>query len=212
MLIDLWANSVNVISMSAVVQDGSLIRSVFNLGDAQTLWMQTYEKYRAATQMRTSKSRTHHPANENSSVLTHEVSPREPRRLPAAECDSAIIRRWEESEFECWARSCRDHTSFPRPLIGRLIILSQRQWPHLHVTLRGEKVKGERVSAALQIHRLTAASWRGNTKGSKSLFWSWGIIIYFDYTKATVWDFRTYSCFCLMRRLTPTSVNLVLTL
>lgn len=211
MLIDLWANSVNVISMSAVVQDGSLIRSVFNLGDAQTLWMQTYEKYRAATQIRTSKSRTHHPANENYSVLTHEVSPREPRRLPAAECDSAIIRRWEESEFECWARSCRDHTSFPRPLIGRLIILSQRQWPHLHVTLRGEKVKGERVSAALQIGHI---DWRRRreeeTRRDRKIGFEAGESSFILIT--WVWDFRTYSYFCLMRRLTPISVNLVLTL
>lgn len=79
--------------------------------------------------------------------------------------EGSLKRRWEEPGFECWVRSCRDHlqpvaihppsppqhSPFPCPLIGRLIILSERQCPNLHVTLWGENVKEERASAALQI-------------------------------------------------------------
>lgn len=79
--------------------------------------------------------------------------------------EGSLKSRWEAPGFECRARSCGDHlqpvaihppsppqhSPFPSPLIGRLIILSQRQWPNLHVRLCRGNVTEQRASAALQI-------------------------------------------------------------
>ena len=79
--------------------------------------------------------------------------------------EGCLKRRWEAPGFEYWERSCRHHLlpvaihppsspqqrPFPFTPIGRLIILSQRHWPNLHVRRCRGNVTEQRASAALQI-------------------------------------------------------------
>lgn len=90
---------------------------------------------------------------------------------PAAGCDSAVIKRdlWEADGWS-WSLNAEwgmagiiysqlpnilplppERSPFPCPPIGRLIILSLRQWPNLHVILWAGNVEKKRAPAVVQI-------------------------------------------------------------
>lgn len=90
---------------------------------------------------------------------------------PMAGCDSAVIKRdlWE-ADGRSWGLNAErglagiiysqlpnilplplERSPFPCPPIGRLIILSLRQWPNLHVILWAENAKKKRASAEVEI-------------------------------------------------------------